>query len=109
MEYSLQVDEPKSGLLETYPLKNENGLFQTTLPMNNLMDNLFVKRFFIVEHSDEPKVYRFSLDKRTLQNTTTRYKVISNSQLVKLKFYRRKDLSLGLAMTPAKLKNLSVK
>ncbi|MGB6407126.1 MAG: teichoic acid biosynthesis protein, partial [Planococcus donghaensis] len=104
VEYSLQVDEPKSGLLETYPLKNKNGLFQTVLPMNNLMDNLFVKRFFLVEHSDEPKVYRFSLDKRTLQNTTTRYKVISNSQLVKLKFYRRKDLSLGLAMTPAKLK-----
>lgn len=104
VEYSLQVDEPKSGLLETYPLKGSNGLFQTILPMNNLMDNLFVKRFFLVEHSDEPKVYRFSLDKRTLQNTSTRYKVISNSQLVKLKFYRRKDLSLGLAMTPAKLK-----
>ncbi|ANU22585.1 CDP-glycerol glycerophosphotransferase family protein [Planococcus donghaensis] len=104
VEYSLQVDEPKSGLLETYPLNNKNGLFQTVLPMNNLLDNLFVKRFFLVEHSEEPKVYRFSLDKRTLQNTTTRYKVISNSQLVKLKFYRRKDLSLGLAMTPAKLK-----
>ncbi|AIY06197.1 galactosamine-containing minor teichoic acid biosynthesis protein [Planococcus sp. PAMC 21323] len=104
VEYSLQVDEPKSGLLETYPLERNNRLFQTTLPMNVLMDNLFVKRFFLVEHSSEPKVYKFNLDKYTLQTTTTRYKIVSNSQLVKLKFYRRKDLSLGLAMTSAKLK-----
>lgn len=103
-EYSLQVDEPKSGMLRSYPLESKNGQLQTTLPMKDLLENLFAKRFFLIEHSEEPKVYRFSLSKQLLNNTTTHYKVISNSQFVKLRFYRRKDLSLGLAMTQAKLK-----
>lgn len=103
-EYSLQVDEPKSGMLRSYPLEHKDGSLQTRLPIKDLLENLFVKRFFLVEHSEEPKVYRFSLDKQLLNNTTTHYKVISNSQFVKLRFYRRKDLSLGLAMTQAKLK-----
>lgn len=104
VDYSLQVDEPKSGMLNAYPLNRENGQLQTALPIKDLVENLFVKRFFLVEHSVEPKVYRFNLDRQLLKNTTTHYKVISNSQFVKLKFYRRKDRSLGLAMTQAKLK-----
>lgn len=103
-KYSLQVDEPKSGMLKSYPLEYTDGQFRTFLPMQDLLENLFVKRFFLVEHSEEPKVYRFGLDKQLLNSTTTHYKVISNSQFVKLRFYRRKDLSLGLAMTQAKLK-----
>ncbi|WP_142825977.1 CDP-glycerol glycerophosphotransferase family protein [Planococcus soli] len=103
-EYSLLVDEPKSGMLKSYPLKRQNERLQTRLPIKDLLENLFVKRFFLVEHSEEPKVYRFSLDKQLLNGTTTHYKVVSNSQFVKLRFYRRKDLSLGLAMTQAKLK-----
>ncbi|TWT07163.1 teichoic acid biosynthesis protein [Planococcus sp. CPCC 101016] len=103
-EYSLQVDEPKSGMLRSYPLVRKDGQLQTFLPMEDMLENLFVKRFFLVEHSEEPKVYRFRLDKQLLHNTTTHYKVVSNSQFVKLRFYRRKDLSLGLAMTQAKLK-----
>ncbi|MBT2571227.1 CDP-glycerol glycerophosphotransferase family protein [Planococcus sp. ISL-110] len=101
---SLQVDEPKSGMLKTYPLERKGSQLQTSLPMKELLENFFVKRFFLVEHSEEPRVYRFNLDKQLLHNTTTHYKVISNSQFVKLRFYRRKDLSLGLAMTQAKLK-----
>lgn len=102
--YSLQVDEPKSGLLRSYSLNKVNGDLQTHIPMKDLLENLFVKRFFLVENSSEPKVYRFIIDKQLLLNTTTHYKVISNSQFVKLRFYRRKDLSLGLAMTQSKLK-----
>ena len=101
---SLQVDEPKSGLLRSYPLACKDGQLQTYLPMKDLLENLFVKRFFLVEHSEEAKVYRLSLNKQLLRNTTTHYKIVSNSQFVKLRFYRRKDLSLGLAMTQAKLK-----
>ncbi|ANU10221.1 teichoic acid biosynthesis protein [Planococcus antarcticus DSM 14505] len=103
-ECSFQVDEPKSGMLRSYPVERIDDQLQTFLPMKDLLENLFVKRFFLVEHSDEPKVYRFNLDKKLLHTTTTYYKVISNSQFVKLRFYRRRDLSLGLAMTQAKLK-----
>lgn len=104
LDYSLQVDDPKSGLVRSYPLNSREGSLETSLPMKELLETLFAKRFFLVEHSEEPKVYRFILDKELLQNTTTHFKVISNSQFVKLRFYRRKDLSLGLAMKQAKLK-----
>lgn len=104
LDYSLQVEDPKSGSVRSYALNNRDGSLETNLPMKELLETLFAKRFFLVEHSEEPKVYRFILDKELLQNTTTHFKVISNSQFVKLRFYRRKDLSLGLALKQAKLK-----
>lgn len=104
ISYSLLFDEPKSGLIKIYDLNRQHNLFETAVPADDLLENLFAKRFFVIEQSDTPKVFRFSIERQLLESFQTHYKIVSNSQFVKMKFYRRKDLSLGLALTPAKLK-----
>ncbi|WP_017378553.1 CDP-glycerol glycerophosphotransferase family protein [Paenisporosarcina sp. TG-14] len=102
--YSLLVDEPKSGLVKLYDLEKQANSFTADLPADELLENLFVKRFFIVEQSDEPKVFRFSFERELLASSDTFYKVVFNSQFIKIKFYQRKDLSLGVSLTSSKLK-----
>lgn len=102
--YSLLVDEPKSGFVKLYDLENHANSFIADLPAEDLLENLFVKRFFLVEQSEEPKVFRFNFDRELLASSVRLYKVVFNSQFIKMRFYRRKDLSLGLSLTSSKLK-----
>lgn len=104
VSYTLLMDEPKSGIAKYYDLEKRAKSFTAFLPVDDLLENLFVKRFFIAEQSKDPKVYRFRFDKELLGYSDTLYKVVFNSQFIKMKFYRRKDLSLGLSITSSKLK-----
>ncbi|WP_416145245.1 CDP-glycerol glycerophosphotransferase family protein [Planococcus koreensis] len=102
--YSLLVDEPKSGFAKRYELENQANMFTAYLPADDMLENLFVKRFFIVEESKDPKVFQFNFDKELLASSNTLYKIVYNSQFIKMRFYRRKDLSLGLLLTSSRLK-----
>ncbi|MGB2993597.1 MAG: CDP-glycerol glycerophosphotransferase family protein, partial [Paenisporosarcina sp.] len=58
----------------------------------------------LVEQSEEPKVFRFNFDRELLASSVRLYKVVFNSQFIKMRFYRRRDFSLGLSLTSSKLK-----
>lgn len=104
ISYSLLVDEPKSGFVKLYDVENQARSFTADLPADDLLENLFVKRFFLVEQSEEPKVFRFNFDRELLASSVRLYKMVFNSQFIKMRFYRRRDLSLGLSLTSSKLK-----
>lgn len=102
--YALYMDTPKSGRNSTYPLEMIDGALQAVIPLEDLHESLFAKRFFILQQSDEPKVAQFMLDTQQLRQTAVRFKVITNSQQTKLHFYRRKDKSLGMKVSLPKLR-----
>ncbi|WP_422123959.1 CDP-glycerol glycerophosphotransferase family protein [Planococcus sp. X10-3] len=102
-EYALLMDEPKSGRSRTYPfIKHDNSL-HTHIPLEDLFQTLFAKRFFLIQQSEEPKVSQFRLGAQ-LRQTDVRFKVIADSQYMKLRFYKRKDKSLGLKLSRPKLR-----
>ncbi|TAA72874.1 CDP-glycerol glycerophosphotransferase family protein [Planococcus salinarum] len=103
-EYALYLDDPKSGRNQTYPLQKVEGSLHTEVPLADLYSTLFAKRFFLIQQSTEPKVSQFLLDAQQLAQTTVRFKVIADSQYVKLRFYKRKDKSLGVKLSQPKLR-----
>ncbi|RLQ86730.1 CDP-glycerol glycerophosphotransferase family protein [Planomicrobium sp. Y74] len=103
-EYALLLDDQKSGRHETYPFVKQDGALRTEVPLEDLIGTLFAKRFFLLRQSEEPKVSQFLLDMQQLSQSTVRFKVIADSQHVKLRFYKRKDKSLGLKITRPKLR-----
>ncbi len=102
--YALFMDTPKSGRNSTYPLEMIDGALQAVIPLADLHESLFAKRFFILQQSDQPKVAQFMLDTHQLRQTAVRFKVITNSQQTKLHFYKRKDKSLGMKVSLPKLR-----
>lgn len=102
--YALLLDDPKSGRNSAYPFVVDKEGMRTELPMEDLFSTLFTKRFFILQQNNEPKVHQFLLDARQLASTEVRFKVIADSQYVKLRFYKRKDFSLGLKLSKPKLR-----
>lgn len=103
-DYALLVDDAKSGRNETYPFEKIEGALYTMVPMAELYSTLFAKRFFILQQSKEPTVSQFLLDMQQLSQTAVRFKVVANSQFVKLRFYKRKDKSLGVKVSLPKLR-----
>lgn len=103
-EYALLMDDTKSGRQETYTLARADGILETIVPLEVLIRTLFAKRFFLLQQSEQPKVSQFLLDKQQLKQTAVRFKVIADSQYLKLRFYRRKDKSLGLKLSRPKLR-----
>lgn len=104
--YALLMDDPKSGIQKTYPFEKEESLLKTIVPLDEFFSTLFPKRFFIFQQSEEPKVMQFLLDSQQLNRTTLRFKVIMDSQYVKLRFYKRKDKSLGLMLSRPQLRKV---
>ena len=103
-EYALLMDDPKSGRKKVYPFVKEEEFLQTVVPLDDLFSTLFAKRFFVLQQNEEPKVSQFLLTKQQLRETAVRFKVIADSQYVKLRFYKRKDKSLGLKLSRPKLR-----
>ncbi|MFD1031880.1 CDP-glycerol glycerophosphotransferase family protein [Metaplanococcus flavidus] len=102
-EYALLMDDPKSGRTRTYPLIKRDGSLHTNIPLEDFFTTPFAKRFFLIQQSEEPKVSQFRLGGQ-LRQTDVRFKVIADSQYVKLRFYKRKDKSLGLKLSRPKLR-----
>ncbi|MCM3610378.1 CDP-glycerol glycerophosphotransferase family protein [Planococcus sp. MERTA32b] len=103
-EYALLVDDQKSGRHDSYAFVKEDGALRTDVPLEGLIGTLFAKRFFLLRQSEEPKVSQFLLDMQQLSQSAVRFKVIADSQYVKLRFYKRKDKSLGLKISRPKLR-----
>lgn len=104
--FTLSLNDSKSGISKAYELTEKDGKLTALVPMFDLYDNLFTKRFFILTHDEEPKVWQFDLDPLSFNSTNIVFRPIFNSQIVKLKFYRRKDNSLGLKISRTKLKKV---
>lgn len=99
----LYIEEPRSGFTYQYPLKKIEGeTFTTTIPTSELCESHFVKRFFVIKQSKEPRIIKFNLNKHSLSNTN--FTIIDDSQHKKIKFYRRKDHSLGMTVSRPVLK-----
>lgn len=103
-DYALLMDEPKSGKTHTYPMLRYGEILMTHISVEDFFSTLFAKRFFLIAQDEEPKVSQFLLDAGQLSRTDVRFKVIADSQYVKLRFYRRKDQSLGLKLSRPKLR-----
>ncbi|WKA54029.1 CDP-glycerol glycerophosphotransferase family protein [Planococcus shixiaomingii] len=106
IEYKLMVDESKSGVTKVYDLAQEKSQLTTEIPMADFCENLFIKRFFLIELSSESKVYSFNISRQQLATTNVLFKTVTDSQLIKMRFYRRKDQSLGLKVFRTKLKKM---
>ena len=104
--FILSLNDSKSGISKAYELTDKDGKLTATVPMFDLYDNLFTKRFFILSQNENPKVWQFDLDPQSFTSTNIVFRPVFNSQIVKLKFYRRKDNSLGLNISRTKLKKV---
>lgn len=97
--FTLLLNEPQSGITKSYSLQLQNNNLSTIIDFQDLYENQFTKRFFIIQHNEEPTVCQFNLDKLHLSQSDVTFNTITDSQYVNVKFYKRRDKSLGLRVS----------
>lgn len=107
-DFTLILEEPTTSDVKTYPLEKTVDSLTTKIALNDFCTTFFKKQFFIVDNSAEPKRYQFKLQKHHLSSALTTYKITRDSQIITLKFYKRKDHSLGLKVTKPSIKRMIV-
>lgn len=100
--YYFVVNDVRTNTDLAYPLIKSQNEWIAEIPLNELAKNNSTKRFFIQTNTDEPIKYQLNLNEHR-KGFKRKTKVIADSQIVTLLFYKRKDKSLGLKITKPKI------
>ncbi|KZE38640.1 hypothetical protein AV656_06965 [Bhargavaea cecembensis] len=91
----LQMEDTLTQETSAYPLRKNSDQNFAVLPIKELADNFSIKRFFVVSDGEKPVKKQFILDPKILAGEFS-FEHIIDSQLIRFRFYVRKDGSLGL-------------
>ncbi|MCG1028141.1 CDP-glycerol glycerophosphotransferase family protein [Virgibacillus halodenitrificans] len=101
--YELLINDTKNNEDVAIPMKIVDSKLYTDIPIFDLVHEFNNKRFFIRENTKEPKKYRFELQSE-ITGERAHSEIEYGSELLKIRFYIRKDTSLGLKIKRPKLK-----
>ncbi len=102
--YKLQMQDIRSNSEACYSLAySDDNKLVATVPKKDLIEGDLSKRFFIVSQGQYPTKYQFDFSD---ENINTSFEMNENSQLITVKFYKRKDKSLGVKLSVPKLKKM---
>ncbi|WP_430790324.1 CDP-glycerol glycerophosphotransferase family protein [Virgibacillus flavescens] len=103
-EHILLMEDIKNGEEWLYPLNQNAQTKCGTIPLDDLYQELSNKRFFVLDKSSQPTKQQFNLSSASILGSNASFENELNSQLIKFKFYKRKDFSLGLKVIKPRFK-----
>ena len=105
-EYVFALGVPAEERHEEYQIEHNEDQFEVCLPAERLITDELKKKFFLINKTkgEADWRYRFHLSKGAVKKTESIFYLDAQAQTKKVRFYRRKDLTLGVIIKGPSLK-----
>ncbi|MEI3611995.1 CDP-glycerol glycerophosphotransferase family protein [Pseudogracilibacillus sp. SO30301A] len=96
LNFNFIIKDTTTGDEMNFPIEVIKEHLVGTIDTNHLLHSFFKKSFFIELTGDTPKRFQFNLNKTNLVEDGLKILKNNKDELLTIKFYKRKDKSLGL-------------